>query len=313
MIFGEIRTGADWLFFKMLKLNKRKGPSKFSLATNKTVKSTTNKNEFEEVIEKYQRHIQSFCDLNFNEKDTNKKNKINKDDPFIFINYFWQFQRFSNFATYMEENLSNIYLNQNLVLNLGKIYFMQIFNLMRMIKFYKIYLKDKNLSFVNLNNKEIPVSKIEVEFCPFFGKPPNYVYKDINNPLNRNEIFFNEEIYLKAFLFEHNLSLDNMIKDLKEKYIPNAFNFYLKFKNRTLLNDNNNNVTNKIKKLNGINFYLNLLKIITTTVAEQDKNINKSPMINDYLLEIFKVMSEFDYLYKFPKVYKNFLNKYTES
>ena len=83
----------------------------------------------------------------------------------------------------------------------------------------KFYSK-KNLDNPNvtIKNKETNINRIETEKNMFYGKPPNYSLKDINNPLVKFDIDFNEDIYIKKFVALKKINYNGPLKELYEKY-----------------------------------------------------------------------------------------------
>ena len=93
--------------------------------------------ESEHRIDRFMVHIKRFISSDY--FDTKK------EDCFAFINYYWLFQRYNKLGLYIKENIKELSTNQEKVLLLGIVYLGKIYNLIRMIKYYRKYLINKDL------------------------------------------------------------------------------------------------------------------------------------------------------------------------
>lgn len=301
--FSEVRAVSDWIFYKILKLQSVQFPTPPQpVNNNKKIRSLTNSLlgnnsqnllDFEQQIEKYQNHIKNFSYMNKYIKDN--------DFKFLFIEYYWLIKRHQDLSELYEENIKKS-VSKNKILSLGMIYIKQIYFYIKIIKFLNKS-KSQNINVTTINNKEIPINRIEIEFSKFYGKPPSYSYKDIHNPLIKLDLGFNEDIYFKKFIYDKKLNADGFLNEI--------FNFYL------------TKISNIFKKLNsiksnfkgGINLYFNILKIL----SNENKENNIFNISNLKIDEnIFKLVSSFPNLSfnnikKFPKIYLHYLELITNS
>ena len=98
-----------------------------------------------------------------------------------------------------------------------------MYNLIKMIKYYRRYLINKDLNIINHNNKEIQINRIQNRKDCYYGKIPTFVIKDSHNPLFKEELPFTEDIFIKKFIYDKKLTLNNMVNDLNNKYISETF------------------------------------------------------------------------------------------
>ena len=73
--------------------------------------------------------------------------------------------------------------NKDKVLFLGVVYLEKIYNLIKMIKYYRKYLINKDLSIIKHKEKEIQISMIKTKRSNYYGKPPIFIIRDAKNPL----------------------------------------------------------------------------------------------------------------------------------
>ena len=304
----EIRAVSDWLFFKIMKLQNQKisVPNKTSSSAKNVGRSLTSSllgkpqnkpSEFDTQIQKYQSHVQNFSYLYEYIKNDSK-------DKFIFIEYYWLIQRYKDLCELYEENINNS-KNKKKMLSLLQIYFNQIYYYIKMIKFFKSN-KIDNLNNAVLKNKEIPINKIETALSIFYGKPPNYSYKDLHNPLIKFELGFNEDIYFKKFVIEKKLNAEGALNEKYNEYLSKTTELLKSFNVMNSLVKNNNNFEG------GINIYLNMLKILllnNNDNKENDAFKNSNLTMNDNL---FNILNSFPNLClnnikKFPKIYSHYL------
>ena len=306
---NEVRETADWLFYKMMKLknktilnqskeqsqsNEKKGGHSLtdSLMGKQSKNKSTNVNADNEYIAKYNFHIKNFSFL-----DT--IGKEDKNDNFILVEYYWLLQRYKDLTEIMEEN---IYNNKKKMINILTIIMKQIFYYIKMMKVFS----SKNLensTTVSIKNKEINVNRIETENNYFWGKAPTYSYKDVNNPLVKFELGFNEDICIKKFVALKKINYNGPMKELFDKYmnkIPNLLKILrLNMKNTTCNG--------------GIDLYINILKIslLVNKIEKENKNIFSDAKIN-MNDDIFNILDSSDYINinsikKFPKIYSHYL------
>ena len=301
--FCEIRAVADWVFFKTLRLTKK---IKINMTEKKRSKSSSlmmkiSGSETEHNIDRFLIHIKRFID--------NKYFDTNKEDCFAFVEFYWLFQRYNKLGLFIKENLKELSTNKDKVLLLGIVYLEKIYNLIRMIKYYRKYLINKDLSIIKHNEKEIQIANLTTKKSYFYGKAPIFIIKDAKNPLFKEELPFNEDIYIKKFIFDKKLNLDNMVNDLNNKYIPETLEFFQKYNPKDLRNEKN-----KIySKACGINLYLHIL--INLSCLENDKEDNNffdMPNINKNMEQINNIIHSFSYMKKFPILYIQFLDKYNQ-
>ena len=299
--FCEIRAIADWIFFKTFKLSKRniKNNQNKQRGKGTSLMTQISGSESEHRIDRFNLHIKRFiCNQYFDTK---------KEDCFAFVEYYWIFQRYYKLGNYIKENMKELSTNKEKLLLLGIVHLEKMYNLIKMIKYYRKYLINKDLNVIKHKNNEIPINRVQNKKDNFYGKIPTFVIKDSKNPLFKEELPFSEENFIKKFIYDKKLSLDNMVNDLNNKYIPETLEFYQKFNPK----DEKKEIVNNAY---GINLYLNIL--INLSCIENDKddnNIFKLPNINKNMEQINTIIHNFEYIKKFPKLYINFLNKYNQS
>ena len=287
--FFEIRAIGDWLFFKnnIFLLNKNN--------TNQTnTKNITNKNiianEIIEQIKKFERHIKSFSNINFYEKGSS--------DYFHFVEYYWLFNRYKLLKEYIEENNIKIGINKRILFKWFMTLFKEIYSIMKMIKYYKKYFNPNefNLTEIKLDNEKIlNIEKIEQETNIYYGKPPIFYYIDKDHDNKKEILGFNEEIYIKKFLFKNQIKYDEIIDKFKNKDFQHLLHFITYFKNNMQNNKSGDN-------LSGINLYLNIIK----NIGINNQNIFEIDNIEFYT----KLIQDYKQIKKFPKVYMNLIRQY---
>ena len=306
--FFEIRSVADWIFFKIIeleisKLNKIKS-LRARTSTQINLCNLVNKKNIDGKIKKFLNHIKIFSNKNYYEN--------NDKDPFHFVEYYWLFKRYGSLSDFIE-NFSFIYNNDKVkIILLGSSYLEKIYNTIRMIKYYeKYFLNQKengDLFSVIIDNKEIDINYIEKFSSDYYGTKPNYYLKDSNNnDKNENNIInFTDEIYIKKFMYEYNIGLNEMLNNLKNKLLTDAINTYHKYK----ISDN--------IKTKGLDVYINMLKI-TSLIKEKFNfnNINNFfdiPDIINTISDIYNcIFEKSTRIKKFPKVYLHIIQLYTDS
>ena len=303
--FSEVRAVADWLFYKILNLqnvklsfppktvNNNKKLISGSLAKSLLGRNPENMSDFEQQIEKYQNHIKNFSYINKYIKDN--------DNKFLFIEYYWLIKRHQDLCQLYEENIKKSN-SKNRILSLGMIYFKQIYYYIKIIQ-YLYRNKSQNINATSIKNKEIPINKIEIEFSKFYGKPPNYSYKDIHNPLIKLDLGFNEDIYFKKFIYDKKLDVDGSLNESLNLYLTKMTIAFKKL----------NSIKSNFK--GGINLYFNILKVLSNESKENNIFNIADLTINE---NIFKLVSSFPNLSfnnikKFPKVFMHYLDLITSS
>ena len=151
------------------------------------------------------------------------------------------------------------------------------------------------------------MNRIESETNYFIGKPPIYSYKDVNNPLVKFELGFNEDIFIKKFVALKKLNYNGPMKELFDKYMNKIPNL-LKTLRTNMKNMNYNG---------GIDLYMNLLRIslLVNKIEKENKNVFcdiNNITIND---DIFNILNNSEYMNinhikKFPKIYTHYLEMY---
>lgn len=304
--FCEVRSVADWLFFKTFKLTKRNIRSNQSnqkkAIRTQSVMTKISGSESEHRIDRFLAHIKRFI--------SNKYFETKKEDCFAFIEYYWLFQRYDKLGKYIKENIKELSTNKDKVLLLGIVHLEKIYNLIKMIKYYRKYLINKDMNVVKHKGKDVLISMVINKKSNYYGKAPTFIIKDVKNPLFKEEMPFNEDAYIKKFIYDKKLTLDNMVKDLNSKHIPETLDFYQKFNPKDLRNEKNE----IINKVYGINLYLNILINLSCIENNSDNtNIFNMPTITKNIEQINGIIHQFEYMKKFPKLYINFLNKFNDS
>ena len=257
--------------------------------------------ETEHKIDRLFFHIKRFIDDKFYD--------VQKEDCFAFIEYFWLFNRYNKLGLFIKENLKELTTNKDKILFLGIVYLEKIYNLIKMIKYYRKYLINKDLSIIKHKEKEIQITMIKTKRSNYYGKPPIFIIRDAKNPLFKEELPFDEDIYIKKFISDKKLTLDNMVDDLNNKYIPETFEFFQKFNPNDLRNEKNL-IYNRAY---GVNLYLHIL--INLSCLENDKEDNNffnMPNINKNMEQINSIIHNFNYMKKFPNLYIKFLDKFNQ-
>ena len=295
----ELRAVGDWLFFKTnnLKITQR---NSISFKNNKTkttpvsiwANSIYSKINIEEQIKKCERHISCFGNYKYYQKG--------EKDYFHFVEYFWRIQRYTSISDFIEENFSNIKFNKNKLIKYGNILFKEAYNIIKIIRFYKKYLNDPNfnISTFENNNKKYKISEIEEEQNNFFGKAPSYYIIDKENADNKVNLGFNDEIYIKKFLMEYEINLEDTITNFKSKYLKQLSSYISKLKEN---NSNNGN------DMGGLDIYLNILQMIGLCENINDENIYDIVDVGEIYT---KIINGYEKIKKFPLVYMDYIKQY---
>ena len=140
--FSEIRSIADFIFFKTLKLTKKTKINKGEKMRSKSFSLMTKimGSETEHKIDRFFLHIKRFINNNFYD--------IKNEDCFAFIEYYWLFQRYNKLGLFIKENLKELSTSQDKVLLLGIVNLERIYNLIKMIRYYRKYLINQDISII---------------------------------------------------------------------------------------------------------------------------------------------------------------------
>ena len=291
--FYEIRANADWLFFKSPNIQNAL---------------------FHELIKMYKKHICIFSNIDFYDKG--------EKDYFHFAEYYWLFKRYKNLSDSIEIIINNGKVkNKNNLITFGMILFKEVYFLIKMIKFYEKYFNEEifDLSSVIINGNKIDIKDIQEEANIYFGKPPIYYIFDKDNTNNKIMIDINliDEIYIKKFIINNKVGINDIIDLLKNNIFNKIMSFFSKLKNNDFKNSNNdinintyeNNINNN-EEMKGINLYINILKILSLKSTTKPGIYFEIPEICDTILNIYKILSNSDQIKKFTKVYAHFLKQY---
>lgn len=313
--FFEIRAIADWLLFKIMKLNFKITENSFS-NKKKNQKIVKQKNlDVQTKIDIFYNHIRIFSSFDYGDKEK-------EGDPYYFYRYFWTYKRYLNLVEFFEKNIKELTDEKKYIHKIGLINFYILYIFMKMIKFYKKYFKDIDMTKVKIKDKEVSINLITTSSSIYYAKPPQFVFEDQTNG-EKIEIGYDEEIYLKKVIINNDLTLDKMLYKLKNEHIPNILVFF----NRAIelqkeyevsngLNDfvvlNKNNLL-KDNDMKGLEIYLNMLRLNTIKEGIEKNELYKYSDINDTMFDIYNNFDKSLNIKKFPKIYMNFMNKFTES
>ena len=311
--FFEIRAIADWLLFKIMKLNFKITENSFvNKKKNQIVRKQKNL-DVQTKIDIFYNHIRIFSSFDYGDKEK-------EGDPFYFYRYFWTYMRYINLIEFCEKNINEIKDENKYIYKIGLVNFYILYILIKMIKFYKKYFKDIDMNNVKLNDKEVPLSFIKVSPSIYYAKPPQFYYED-QTKNERIDIGYDDDIYLKKIVINNDLTLDKMIDKLKKELIPNILSFYKKaskfgkdfevvVNDFILLNKNNLQSENDMK---GLEIYLNILNLNTNKEGVEEIDLYKYKNINDIMFDLYQTFDLSKNIKKFPKIYTDFLNKFTQS
>ena len=312
--FFEIRAIADWLLFKIMKLNFKITENSFANKKKNQKIVTKQKNlDIQTKIDIFYNHIIIFSSFDYGEKE---------NDSFYFFRYFWIYKRYIDLVDFFEKNIKELKDEKKYIHKMGLINFYILYILMKMIKFYKKYYNDIDMNIAKVKDKEALVSLISTVPSIYYAKPPEFVYEDITTG-EKIEIGYDEDIYLKKVILNNDLTLDKMMYKLNNVYIPNILLFYNRtanlqkeFEISNTQNDfvvlKKNNVL-KENDMKGLEIYLNMLRLNTNKEGVEESDLYKYPDINDAMFDLYKNFDISSKIRKFPKIYVNFLNKFTES
>ena len=309
--FFEIRAIADWLLFKIMKLNFKITENSIGNKNKKIVQKQKNL-DVQTKIDIFCNHIRIFSSFDYGDKEK-------EGDHFYFYRYFWTYKRYINLVEFFEKNINEIKDENKYILKIGLANFYILYILIKMIKFYKKYFKDIDMQNVKLKDKEIPTLLINVKPNIYYAKPPQFYYENQTKE-EKIEIGFDDDIYLKKIIMNNDLTLDKMIYKLKNELIPNILLFYKKVSNIgkdfevvvndfILLNKNNIHISNDMK---GLEIYLNILNLKTNKEGVDEIDLYKHKNINDIMFDLYQNFDVSQNIKKFPKIYIDFLNKFTQ-
>ena len=283
----EIRAVADWLFHKCF---------------------NTQNATFKELEEIYKNHIFSFSNINC--YDNQEK------DYFHFAEYYWLYIRYKNWSDLIENIINNDKNNnKNNLIIFGMILLKQVYYITKMIKFYQKYFNgaDFDLSSILINGKKIDIKDVQQEENIFFGKPPIYYFLDNDKDKEKSDkikIIENDlcdEIYIKKFISNNNINIKDFIDFLKNTFFDKISKIFQKIKNEYTKKPKNNK---NIVDIQGINLYINVLKIISLNHSEENGKLFEIPEICDAILNIHKIILNSTHIQKFTKLHIHFLKQY---
>ena len=304
--FFEIKAIADWLLFKIIKLNGKKEEEALNSNSKKKAK-LIEKEKHSDILIKvntFLEHIKTFCSHDYGNK--------RKDDKFYYYRYIWAYKRLTNLDKFCDEYFNEIKEDKNFMINIVQIKFQILYNFIKIIKFYQKNYINLDLTKTINDSKEIPISSIDISNNPFYGKPPIYYYTDASTG-KKITIGYNDDIFLKKTILQNHLTLKDMDDKIKE-LINNSIKFYYKLnileKGFEISNiDNENNIG-----IFGVKLYLNLLRFYTN-YPNDDKPENKIAKLEDEKdinIFLYKIIDKTKYIRKFPKIYIKCLNKIIE-
>ena len=315
--FFEIRAIADWLLFKIMKLNFKITENSFANKKKQKIITKQKNLDVQSKIDIFFNHIRIFSSFDYGDKEK-------EGDPFYFYRYFWTYKRYINIVEFFHKNINELKEEKKYIHKIGLINFHILYIFIKMILFYKKYFKDIDMTQAKIKEKEVPTVLINNLSNIYYAKPPQFVYEDPNTG-EREEIGYDDDIYLKKVIINNDLTLDKMFSKLKNELIPNIILFYNKtskleyemisntFIDFIVLNKQNKQNILKDNDMKGLEIYLNTLRLYTYKAGLDQSELYKYPDINDTIFEIYKGFDKSLNIKKFPKIYVNFLNKFTEN
>ena len=313
--FYEIRAIADWLLFKIMNLNLKITENMYPTNKKKNQIVIKQKNlDAQSKIDIFYNHIKIFSSFDYGDKDK-------EGDPFYFFRDFWTYKRYINLIEFFEKNINELLCEKKYILKIGIVNFNISYIFMKMIKFYQKYFKDIDMTKVIINGNEIPINSITVKPNIYYAKPPNFIYEDPKSK-EKVELGYNDEIYLKKVIINNDLTLDKMLVRLRNTLIPNILLFYYKtsklqkgYDISNIVNDsvilNKQNIV-KNNDMRGLEFYLNILSLNSNKEGIDKNDLYNNTNINDIMFDLYINFDLSQNCKKFPKIYTNFLNKFTQ-
>ena len=319
--FFEIRAIADWLLFKIMKLNFKITENSFANKKKQKIITKQKNLDVQSKIDIFFNHIRIFSSFDYGDKEK-------EGDPYYFYRYFWTYKRYINIVEFFQKNINELKEEKKYIHKIGLINFHILYTFIKMILFYKKYFKDIDMTKVKIKEKEVPTVLINTLPNIYYAKPPEFIYEDPNTG-EKEQIGFDDDIYLKKVIINNELTLDKMYYKIKYELIPNIILFYNKtsklehemmsntFIDFIVLNNIQNiqNKQNILKEndMKGLEIYLNTLRLYTYKVGIEQSELYKYPDINNTIFEIYKGFDKSLNIKKFPKIYVNFLNKFSEN
>lgn len=255
----EVKQVADWLFFRI-----------FYLKCNES-------NNFGWIVNIFNLHMQNFSKIEFLLQNNTNTELIQKFDKFFVIEYNWRIQRYSFIAKFLEDNCKLDFYYKSHLNFPGYYYMLSSFNCSRLINLINL------LNFDSLMQGS-KTDQIKIKESKYFGKVPRFLVEI--DPLTEKEIEFNEDFYLKMYMVNNFISLNNLENKLIDD-LNNAQKLYLSY-----LNKNNDNSSMLI--------YFHTLQILNNIHKEKEtfkqiyKSIITSPHLNKFPLLFLKYLEEYN-------------------
>ena len=303
--FFEIRAVADWLLFKIMKLN-------FKIRDNISVKDKKKQQpnfnvpknmDSQTKIDIFQNHVNIFSSFDYYNGET---------DPFYIFKYYWIFERYNNLVDFFEKNINEFKDNRKYFELIGKINFKILYNLIKMINYSKKYFSYLDINNTTINDYPVPVASILTRQNIYYAKPPIYLYEDVESK-KKFEIGFNADIYLKKFLLKNEMTLDKLYDKLQNQIMPRILTFFQNLNGRISSPFPLNKCSLDIMKNKGIQFYMFVLKLMTCEELVNKDYLYSDEKINTSIFELYKIIYNWKHIKKFNKIYVHFLNKYVDS
>ena len=308
--FCEIRGIADWLLFKIMKFNFKVTENYFEKNKKNPKMVVKQKNlDVKTKIDIFYTHLRIFSSFDYGDKE-------NEGDPFYFYNYLWTYKRYENILEFYEENKNELKDDKKYIYKIGLNHFYIFYTFMKMIKFYKKYLSNIDVTKIIINDQPIPINSIDIVPNKYYAKPPQYCYIDPGTGKNEY-IGFNDEIFLRKTMINNDITLESMLSKLKNEIIPRLLAFYQKIckpeRKKEITNIKSGQTKSLIENTNkGLEIYLNMLRLKAIQI-EEETNVFEIPDIPETMFDLYKCIEKSSNIKKFPTIYYNFLNRFTES
>ena len=311
--FYEIKAIADWLLFKIMKLNFKITENTIENKKKQKIVTKQKNLDVKSKIDIFFNHIRIFSSFDYGDKE---------GDTFYFYRLLWNYKRYINIIQFFEKNINEFKEEKRYIYKIGLINFNIVYTFIKMIKFYKKYFKDIDMTKVIVTDKEVSISNINTLSNIYYAKPPEFFYEDPNTG-EKEIIGFNDDIHLKKEILNNDLTLDKMFHKLKDELIPNILLFFYK----TSVLGKEINISDNLKDfitlnkqslltenyMKGLEIYLNNLRLNILKEDLIESDLCKYPDINDTMFELYKSFDKFENIKKYPKIYVHFLNKITEN